>query len=293
MRMYLDCIPCIIHQALGAARMVSADPAVHERVLRETLRWAGEMNMNQPAPVTVQRIHRLLRETTGAKDPYRDAKEHQNRTALALLPELRRRIEAAADPLTTALRVAIAGNAIDMAANGNVTGLDVRKAVTQALTEPVVENPGGFRSAVAEAERILYLTDNAGEIAFDRLLIEQLIPTRVTVAVRGSPVINDATMADARVVGLPEIVEVIDNGSDAPGTLLDDCSPEFKRRFTEADLVLAKGQGNYETLSDGPRDIFFLFKVKCSVIAAHAGVPIGTHVLTRTNAGTTEWGVAR
>jgi uncharacterized protein with ATP-grasp and redox domains len=206
MRVYLDCISCVIRQALGAARMVSADPAVHERVLRETLRWAGEMNMNQPAPVTVQRIHRLLRETTGVKDPYRDAKEHQNRTALALLPELRCRIEAAADPLTTALRVAVAGNAIDMGADGNVAGLDVRKAVTQALTEPVVENPGGFRSAIAEAERILYLTDNAGEIAFDRLLIEQLIPARVTVAVRGSPVINDATVADARATGLPEIV---------------------------------------------------------------------------------------
>ena len=292
MRTYLDCIPCIIRQALCAARMVSADPAVHERVLRETLGWVGETNMNQPAPVAVQRIHRLLRETTGVEDPYRDAKEYQNRTVLALLPELRCRIEAAADPLATALRVAIAGNAIDMGANGSLTGLDVRRAVTQALTEPVVGEPGGFRSAIAEAERILYLTDNAGEIALDRLLIEQLTPARVTVAVRGKPVINDATMADARAVGLHEIVEIVDNGSDAPGTLLDDCSQEFRRRFTEADLVLAKGQGNYETLSDEPHDIFFLFKVKCSVIAAHAGVPIGTHVLARPNAKITEWGIA-
>ena len=86
-------------------------------------------------------------------------------------------------------------------------------------------------------------------------------------------------MADARAVGLHEIVEIIDNGSDAPGTLLDDCSQEFKRRFAEADLILAKGQGNFETLSDEPHNIFFLLKAKCSVIAAHAGVPIGTHVL--------------
>lgn len=288
MRTYLDCIPCIIRQALGAARMASTKRAVHERVLRETLGWAGEMNVNQPAPVIVQRIHRLLRGIIGVEDPYRDAKEHQNRTALDLLPELRRRIEVAADPLATALRVAIAGNAIDMGANGSLTGLDVRRAVTQALTEPVVGKPGGFRSAVAEAERILYLTDNAGEIALDRLLIEQLTPARVTVAVRGSPVINDATMADARAIGLHEIVEVIDNGSDAPGTLLDDCSQEFKRRFTEADLVLAKGQGNYETLSDELHNVFFLLKVKCSMIAAHTGVPIGTHVLARTNAGIAE-----
>ncbi len=292
MRTYLDCIPCIIRQALCAARMVSADPAVHERILREALRWTGEMNMDRPAPVMVQRIHRLLRKTTGMEDPYRDAKDHQNRTALALLPELRSKIEAATDPLVTALRVAVAGNVIDMGANGNVTEFDVHDAVTRALTEPVVGEQDGFRSAVAEAKRILYVADNAGEIAFDRLLIEQLAPARVTVAVRGKPVINDATMADARAVGLHEIVEIVDNGSDAPGTLLDDCSQEFRRRFTEADLILAKGQGNYETLSDEPHDIFLLFKVKCSVIAAHAGVPIGTHVLAHPNAKITEWGIA-
>jgi hypothetical protein len=104
--------------------------------------------------------------------------------------------------------------------------------------------------------------------------------------VRGAPVINDATMADARAVGLHEIVEIIDNGSDAPGTILEDCSEDFRRRFSEADLILAKGQGNFETLSEQPRNIFFLFKVKCPVIAAHVGLPVGTHVLARSRAGT-------
>jgi len=292
MRTYLDCVPCILNQALSAARMVSADPAVHERILWETLRWTAEMDMEQPAPVMVQRIHRLLRATIGIEDPYREAKDHQNRTAMALLPELRSRIEDAADPLTAALRVAIAGNVIDMGVNGNVAELDVRKAAAQALAEPLVGEADGFRNGVAEAERILYLADNAGEIAFDRLLIEQLAPARVAVAVRGSPVINDATMADARAVGLHEIVEVMDNGSDAPGTLLDDCSQEFRRRFAEADLVIAKGQGNYETLSDEPGDIFFLFRVKCSMIAARAGVPIGTNVLATSRVRMTEGNVA-
>jgi len=292
MKTSLDCIPCFVRQTLNAARMVSADPAVHERVLREVLRWAGEMNMDQPAPVMGQRIHRLLRKIVGMEDPYRDVKDHQNRMALALLPELKIKIEAATDPLNMALRLAIAGNVIDIGVKDNVTECDVRESVDHALTEPFVGDQNGFRNAVAEAQRIFYLADNAGEIAFDRLLIEQIAPARVTVAVRGGPVINDATMADARAVGLNEIVEIIDNGSDAPGTLLDDCSQEFKRRFTEADLILAKGQGNFETLSDEPHDIFFLFKAKCSVIAAHAGVPIGTHVLARSNARLTESGVA-
>jgi damage-control phosphatase, subfamily I len=94
-------------------------------------------------------------------------------------------------------------------------------------------------------------------------------------------VLNDATLADARAVELDEIVEVIDNGSDAPGTILADCSDEFQRRFEEADLIIAKGQGNFESLSDEPGDIFFLFKVKCQVIADQVGKPVDTNVLTR------------
>jgi damage-control phosphatase, subfamily I len=290
MKTSLDCVPCFIRQSLDASRLVSADTAVHERVLREVLRWAGEMDMGQPAPVMGQRIHRRLRQIVGMGDPYRDVKDHQNRMALALLSELKTKIEAATDPLFMALRLAIAGNVIDMGVNGNVTESEVRESISQALTEPFVGERNGFHKAIIEARRILYLADNAGEIAFDRLLIEQLAPARVTVAVRGAPILNDATMADARAVGLHEIVEVIDNGSDAPGTLLDDCSQEFKRRFTDADLILAKGQGNFETLSDESRNIFFLFKAKCPVIAAHVGLPVGTHALARSCARFSETG---
>ncbi|MGC8642062.1 MAG: damage-control phosphatase ARMT1 family protein [Isosphaeraceae bacterium] len=285
MKTSLDCIPCLVRQTLDAARLVSRDAAVVERAVREVLRWTADMNMDQPPPVMGQRIHRWLREVVGIKDPYHDAKDHQNRMALNLLPDLRSRIEAAADPLTMALRLAIAGNVIDMAVSGNVRGSCLRESVSQALTEPFDGEENDFRQAVAEAERILYLADNAGEIAFDRLLIEQLPPTRVTLAVRGAPILNDATMADARAVGLHEIVEIIDNGSDAPGTLLDDCSLEFQRRFTEADLIIAKGQGNFETLSDELANIIFLFKAKCPVIARQVLVPLGTHVVWRSHAG--------
>lgn len=285
MKTALDCVPCILRQGVEAAKQMSTSSAVHRQIVRELLRWVSESSWSEPPPVFGQRIHRRLREIVGVQDPYRSAKDQQNHMALSLLPELKARIEAASDPLLVALRVAIGGNVIDMGANGNVTEAATRESIRQALTTPLVGNEGEFREATGDAQRILYLTDNAGEIAFDRLLIEQLGPARVTVAVRGAPVINDATLTDAREVGLLEIVEIIDNGSDAPGTVLDDCSPEFKRRFTEADLILAKGQGNFETLSDVPGNILFLFKAKCPVIAAHAGVPLGTHVLTRSRAG--------
>lgn len=280
MKTSLDCIPCLMRQALDAARLTTADPAVHERILRDVLRWAVDMDLNQPAPVMAQRIHRQLRAITGNEDPYRGVKDHQNTMALALTTDLRAKIGSAADPRLAALRLAIAGNVIDLGVDGSVTETRVRDSIERALQTPLEADWNGFCKKVDTARQILYLADNAGEIAFDRLFIEMLRPTRVTVAVRGAPVINDATRRDAQAVGLHEIVDVIDNGSDAPGTLLDDCSPEFKERFAAADLIIAKGQGNYETLSDASYPVVFLFQAKCPVIAAHARVPMGTHVLT-------------
>ncbi|SEM04246.1 hypothetical protein SAMN04489760_10325 [Syntrophus gentianae] len=281
MKTSLDCIPCFIRQALDVARMVTADITVHEWIVRDVLRWTSEMNLEQTPPLLGQRIHRRLREITGVEDPYRIAKNHHNSMALNLLPELKAEIDAVSDPLMMAVRLAIAGNIIDMGVNGNFAETDLRHSIDQTLAEPFSGDQDGFRQAVAKARNILYLADNAGEIVFDRLLIEQLSPERVTLVVRGAPVINDATMVDARLLRLHEIVEVIDNGSDAPGTILDDCSHDFNRRFAEADLVFAKGQGNFETLSNENRTIYFLFKAKCPVIASHVGLPVGTHVLAQ------------
>ncbi|MBN2116436.1 MAG: DUF89 family protein [Anaerolineales bacterium] len=289
MKTSLDCIPCILRQGLEAARLVSEDSAVHEQVLRDVLQWTGEMNLRQSPPEMAQRIHRRLREITGVDDPYRQAKDRLNRLALELISGFRTAIESADDPLQMAARLAIAGNTMDMGVNGNLTETNIRQVMNRALTEPFFGEWESFRQAVIEARSILYLADNAGEIAFDRLLIEQLSPERVTVVVRGAPVINDATLIDARAVGLDEIVEVIDNGSDAPGTILSDCPEEFRRRFAEADLIIAKGQGNYETLSDEPGNLFYLFKVKCPVIANRIGQPLGTQVLAQSAPVQAEW----
>ena len=259
--------------------MVSANPAIHEQILREVLQWVEGMDLNQSPPAMAQRIHRRLRQITGISDPYLTAKIRQNRLALKLLPELRAEIQSSGSPLVTAARMAIAGNMIDMGVNGSVKDADVYQAMRQALSDPFFGEQDRFCQAVGAAQSILYLADNAGEIAFDRLLIEQISPARVTLAVRGAPVINDATLADAQAVGLDEIVEVIDNGSDAPGTLLEDCSQAFRRRFAQADLVIAKGQGNYESLSHQPGNLFFLFKVKCQIAAQNILQPVGTQVL--------------
>jgi len=281
MRSSLDCVPCLVRQALDAARAISNDPGVHEDTMREMLLRMGAADLSQSPPSFAQDIHRLLRAVTANDDPYRTAKDRQNQMALRLLPELRAMVHRASHPLRIAVRLAIAGNVIDMGTTADVTESSLRQAIDQALEEPLAGDHEKFCRALEAAGNILYLADNAGEIVLDLLLVEQLGPQRVTVAVRGAPVLNDATLADARAAGLDEIVELIDNGSDAPGTILADCSEEFRRRFAESDLIIAKGQGNFESLSDEPGDIFFLFKVKCQVIADQVGMPIDSHILTR------------
>lgn len=279
MKTSIDCIPCFVRQTLDASCKVSRDPAVCEQMMRDVLRWMSEMDMSLSPPALAQRIHRRLRELTGIIDPYREEKDQHNQMALKLIPGLREQVAAADDPLLTAANLAIAGNIIDLGAKSGLADNDIHEAIQHASEKPLEGNLDSFRNEVAKAEKILYLADNCGEIVFDTLLIEQLGPQRVTLAVRGMPIINDATLEDAVTAGLDRIVPVIGNGSDAPGTLLEDCNKEFLAAFESADLIISKGQGNFETLSDCGKNIFFLLKVKCPVVAESAGLPVGTHVL--------------
>jgi len=285
MRTYVDCIPCLIQQALNSVRLVTDNEAVHEELLREVLRMTSDMDLSQPPPTMGQRIHRQIRMLTGNRDPYKKMKERFNRLALKIYPALAERVARSENPWKTAIRLAIAGNVMDMAVNSRLSESRVRDGIDLALNSPFMGDVEEFSEAISKAERILYLADNSGEIVLDRLLIERIPLERLTVVVRGSPVINDATMIDAEATRLTELVEVIDNGSDAPGTLLHDCSEAFVKRFEETDLIIAKGNGNYETLSEVNRDIFFALKVKCPVIARDLSCQVGTLVLRRSMHG--------
>jgi uncharacterized protein with ATP-grasp and redox domains len=282
MQIYLDCIPCFVRQALDSVRLATDDEKIQEKVVREVLRLASELDMRQSPPTIGQQIHRLIRELVGKDDPYRKIKRRFNNLALKLYPELRKQIVSSNNRLETAIRLSIAGNIIDFGVNGSVNESDLNRAISESLTADFDSMQlQSFQDAIEQAEEILYLADNAGEIFFDRLLIEQLPIEKITVAVKGSPVINDATMQDAVIAGLPKIVEVIDNGSDAPGTILESSSQSFRGRFEKADLIIAKGQGNYETLSDADKNIFFILKSKCPVIARDLSCEVGQMILRR------------
>ncbi len=280
MKTYLDCIACAIRQALDSVRLTTDDEQIHEQVLRKALSFASKLDFQQSPPEITQQTHRFIRELTGVEDPYLEIKNRFNKSALEMYPALKKRIETSSDPLETAVRLAIAGNIIDFGVNPTIEQSQVEETIAQSLTAPLdKETLERFRNAIAEASDILYIGDNAGEIVFDRLLIEQLPMEKITFSVKGSPILNDATMEDARKVGLTDLVNVIDNGSDAPGTILEDCSETFRQRFEKADLVIAKGQGNYETLNDVNKNIFFILRPKCVVLARHLGCEIGSLVL--------------
>jgi len=279
MNTFFDCIPCLIRQTLASVRLVTSDERVHEQVLREVLQSASRMDLRQPPAAMAQLVHRRIRELCQNADPYRASKTRFNRLALDLLPAFRHRLEEYYNPWDAAVRLAIAGNVMDLGVKGGLSETEIRGSIDRSLSETLDGNTAEFAASVREARRILYLTDNAGEIVFDRLLIERMPRKRVIVAVRGSPVINDATLEDAEEAGLTQLVQVIDNGSDAPGTLLRDCSEAFQRHFADADLIVAKGQGNYETLSEVSARVYFLLRVKCPVVARDIGCPVGRMVL--------------
>ncbi len=277
MKTYLDCYPCFVRQALEGARLAGADEQQQELVLQEVLHELAGLQATRTPPETGYLIQRIVRRQVGGGDPYRVAKDESTRQALAMYPRLKEMVAQASDPLEVAIRLSIAGNIIDL---GPVRReYDLWETVQRVLAEPLAVDHGpAFREALARADGILYLADNAGETVFDRVLIETLgVP--VTYVVRGAPVLNDATLEDAHAAGLAPLVDLVSNGSDAAGTILRLCTERFRRLYEQAGMVIAKGQANYETLSEaGPR-VFFLLQVKCTVVARDAGVPLGASML--------------
>jgi uncharacterized protein with ATP-grasp and redox domains len=270
-----DCIVCAFRQALNTARQVSDDPAFHRQLLERLAGCRTCFNLDQTPAALSQPVYAILSELSGEPDPYRRQKTETNHVALALLPDLRRRIAKSPDPLDTALHAAVAGNIIDL---GIGHKFDIEKDVVKLMAEPfAISAIARFRGELKSSRRILYVGDNAGEIVFDRLLVEHLLALRadVTFVVKSGPIINDATMEDARTAGLTDMVPVIETGSNDIGINWNRVSPEFRCAFERADLILTKGHGNFETCEDRQENFYFLLKAKCDVVATQLGVLLG------------------
>jgi len=280
MRTHLDCFPCFLRQSLIALRLGTEDESLQQSILKSTLEDIRRADTSKPPAYTTTFIHRRIRQMLG-KDPFKGIKSEYNRLALDLYPSLKNLTEKSPDPLWMSTRLAIAGNVIDF---GIFTSVDIEGTISRAVnSQMAVDDFREFKDAVSSTGEILYLADNAGEIVFDRILAETLIGMgkNVRAVVKGGPVINDATMEDAEESGLTNVCEVIDNGSDAVGTIPGWTSPAFQETFKNARLVISKGQGNFETLTGAGKKIFFLFQSKCDVVSKELGLRKGSMLLKK------------
>ena len=284
MKVKAGCVACLVRQGGTAAGLATDDLALQREVAAKIRRRIHRLSFDAPFPEFVRAVYSTVREMTGVADPYAAAKRETNRRALALLPGLRRRIADSPDPLHAAIRVALIGNIVDL---GIGRDFDLEGEVRRILGTNLltVDDTPIFRKLLKDCHRILYVCDNSGEIAFDCLLVEQLkARCEVVASVKSGPIINDATMEDAEEVGLTSLVKVIETGSDRIGVDWRHVSPEFSKMFQSADIVLAKGQGNFETLDETPGEIFFLLKVKCGEIASALGVSEGATIFLHSRA---------
>jgi uncharacterized protein with ATP-grasp and redox domains len=267
-----DCISCILKMAITAIRNLTTDEAVIRDLTIQilTIPALQGRQWDLSSPEVIEQVMKILIKAFGTPDPFYALKVEQNRIGLSLYPTFKKLVREADDPLQAAVKMAIMGNAIDLMVSDR--SLDVEKALVQGLQQPWPEKPfAAFKKKLEQTRSLVYLGDNCGEIVFDKLLLEIIRESyhpEVVFVVRSVPALNDATRNEAEMVGLDQVAAIMPNGLKAPvpGTILSRCSDELRQLIREADLVISKGGGNFDTLEgekDLGADITFLLLSKC------------------------------
>jgi uncharacterized protein with ATP-grasp and redox domains len=271
-----ECVVCTMRQASDVCDFVGAEESKRQALLRRVMQILIQGIESDSEENVGFQVHEELKRITDSADPYKAVKEQSIQSAILLLPRLVDLVENSDKPLRTAVELSIAGNVIDF---GPSRVHNMEAAIDEVL------NAGrsrfdfdAFHDAVTKARRVLILGDNAGETVFDRPLISQL-DREVFYAVKSRPILNDATRGDAIDSGLDVVATIVENGSPRSGTYLPWCSQQFLDLYHSADLVISKGQANFETLVNETRRIFFLLKVKCKLLSRRHGLPLGEYVL--------------
>jgi len=279
MKLQPECVTCIIAQVKNVTNMFGLSEDNRKAAMDDTHAYLAKANYEGCTPESMGELWQILLSHGGGRDPYGAIKSLCNQEAMKMLPATREKIVRARDPFTVALKYAIAGNLIDYGLEHPVS-IEEQNAQIDAIANTAFSKDDSEKLlvAMARADTMLYLGDNAGEIVFDKLLIEQIRAyypkIDISFVVKGSAVLNDVTHIDADEVGMHEVARVIDNGDASPGTVLPRTSEAFQKVFAEADVILSKGQGNYESLSGvDKKNLFFLFTAKCDAVCVEAGVP--------------------
>ena len=273
MRTFLDCIPCFVRQTVDSVRNISCDEAMSLIVVQKVLKAIASFDLNLSPPEMAQVVHRIIRDETGNPDPYLEIKDQSTKKALEILEKVQQLVDSSRSCFETAVRFSIAGNIMDFGVFSNLSDEQVMESFDKAEHVDIDTNMiNALYEDIKSANSVLFLADNAGESVFDKRLIECMPGNaKVIYAVKGSPIINDVTFDDAKKAGVDQVANIISNGADVPGTSLSQSSKDFIDCFNSADVIIAKGQGNFESLNTVDRKVYFLFQVKCDVIADHYG----------------------
>ena len=276
MRTFPECYGCLLRQAVSAMKLGGVDQRTQLDTIKAVLHTLEKGDDSLSPSGLAGQTNRVIREKVGIDDLYQEIKRKSYLMAEEYLEDLISLSNEGSDKLEQGLKISAAGNIIDVI---HVDDYDLWEEVITTVNQDLLG--GGvetFRQGIAEAPYLLYLADNVGETIFDRVFIDTLdIP--VIYAVKGGPILNDATMEDALEAGIDQVAEIVETGSRSPGTILNQCSEEFQQLFEKSNLVLSKGQANYETLDDKGDKIFFLFRVKCPILSREINTPLGMLVL--------------
>lgn len=281
------CLECIINQGHKLGEILTKDLKLRARIdkaVRDYVSFLNEKNLeDSPAELSTP-VYALIKEITGVEDPFNELKLLQNKNALGLYEDMMNIVNKSTNPLFTAAKISAIGNSIDCGINTTITNLETE--LEHALKEDFAVNDfPEFKEFLPDAKSLLLITDNAGEIVFDKCFIafikRYFQNIKIFVSVKSEPILNDATKEDALQVGIDKYAEIISTGSNYIGVPENHVSEKFLTLMQEADIILSKGQGNYETLEYMKHKTFFILKAKCPIIAEDIGVPINALIFKK------------
>ncbi|NLG32401.1 MAG: DUF89 family protein [Syntrophomonadaceae bacterium] len=277
MRYSMECLPCLLNQGIRVARLYLENEEEQRTLLKSIIAEIAVMDHNASAPYIAHKVHRALKEALQNPDPYQKEKLYYNQEMLKLEDDFSQLAETAIDPLDVALKLAAAGNIIDFGPGYDLSRDNVLKTIKESMEKDYSQEVFiSLASALKDANKLLYLGDNAGEIVFDKIFIRTIKECyphlQIDFATRGTPIMNDVTEEDAYMVGIDTYANIINNGTDIPGTILEHCSDSFVNVFNKADVIISKGQGNFESLyRNGYNNLYYIFLCKCDLFMDRFG----------------------
>jgi uncharacterized protein with ATP-grasp and redox domains len=291
MKLEPECIGCLFNQMLNAFRLLQPDFSreIIIKAQKELMDYLLNFDINQKAAPFLGKVtYNIISTLLNNKDPYHELKMKYNSLVLEFVNEIMEIIDNSEDPLLKAILASALGNTIDFASQHKIN--IISDLANFDIEDLVINDYVKFRKSLENATHLLILGDNAGEIVFDKILV--LILKRnypdleIIYSVRSSPIINDATLEDAKFISLTDLIQVIES-NDAPGVILDEATEEFKKHFFKKNgVILSKGQGNFESLygMEIPhKEVYYLLKAKCNLMERIFGVKIGDLIFKKKN----------